>query len=157
MKNLYELKKFSSGMHYIMPNVAAVEQFIKDGNNRVICILNNTFEFHCAILPKKEGGYFINIGSNICKKLNIKEGSEVVASFKPDTSEYQFEIPEEFKEVLNQDKEANRVFHSLTHGNQRGLIYLILQVKTSRKRIERAFKIAHRLKHGITSPKRILK
>jgi hypothetical protein len=39
MKKLYELKKFSIGIHYNVPNVAVVEQFIKDGNNRVTSII----------------------------------------------------------------------------------------------------------------------
>ncbi len=108
-------------------------------------------------MQKKEGGYFINIGSTICKKLNLSEGSKITASFSIDKTEYQFEMPEELKEVLNTDFEADKIFHSLTEGNQRGLIYLISQVKSSDKKIERALKIVEKLKNGITSPRVILK
>jgi uncharacterized protein YdeI (YjbR/CyaY-like superfamily) len=60
-------------------------------------------------------------------------------------------------EVLASDPEADRVFHSLTEGNQRGLMYLVTQVKSSDKRIDRALKIADKIKQGITSPRVILK
>jgi Bacteriocin-protection, YdeI or OmpD-Associated/Domain of unknown function (DUF1905) len=153
----YTLQKFASGMHYIMLNNKDVSALTKNGNKRAICSLNKTVEFHCAIMPKKEGGHFINIGSAICKKLKLKEGAKVSATFIIDKSEYQFEMPEELREVLNTDTKAEKLFHALTDGNQRGLIYLVAQVKSSDKRIERALKIVERLKIGITSPKLILK
>lgn len=157
MKKEYTLEKFSSGMHYIMLDKTVVDIFTTNGNKRVICTLNEQVEFHCAIMPKKEGGNFINIGSAICKKLKINEGSKVTVTFLPDNSEYQFKVPEELKEVLKIDFDANSIFETLTEGNQRGLIYLVAQVKSSDKRIERALKIADRLKNGITSPRTILK
>ena len=113
--------------------------------------------FIVRLCQKKEGGYFVNIGATVCKKLKIKEGSTVTATFKADKTEYQFEMPEELNEVLNLDADANNIFHSLTEGNQRGLIYLVTQLKSSDKKIERALKIADRLKNGITSPRTILK
>lgn len=157
MKTAYRLEKFSSGMHYIMVDNNIVDTFKNIGNKRAICRLNDQIEFHCAFMPKKEGGHFVNIGTTICKKLKIKEGSTVTATFKADKTEYQFEMPEELSEVLNLDTDANNIFHSLTEGNQRGLIYLVTQVKSSDKRIERALNIAVRLKNGITSPRTILK
>jgi uncharacterized protein YdeI (YjbR/CyaY-like superfamily) len=66
-------------------------------------------------------------------------------------------MPEELREVLDTDPEAGRVFDSLTEGNKRGLMYLVSQVKSSDKRIERSFIIAAKLKRGITSPREILK
>lgn len=151
------LQKFDSGMHFLMLDRKTVLALTKNNNKRAICKLNDKVEFHCAIMPKKEGGHFINVGLTICKKLNIKEGSKVSATFCIDTTEYQFNMPEELKEVLNTDLEANEIFHSLTEGNQRGLIYLVEQVKTSDKKIERALKIAAQLKNGVTSPRVILK
>ena len=157
MKTEFILEKFDSGMHFIMLDDQTVQTLIKDGNNRVICKLENAVEFHCAIMPKKEGGHFINIGLRICNQLKIREGSKVSATFLIDKTAYQFEMPEELKEVLDTDQEANQIFHSLTEGNQRGLIYLVSQVKSSNKKIERALKIAEKLKLGVTSPKIILK
>lgn len=157
MATEFILKKFDSGMHYIMLDTKTVSTLTKDNNKRAVCRLNDQVEFHCAIMPKKEGGHFINIGLTICKKLKIEEGSRVSASFSFDKTQYQFEMPEELREVLETDQEAHKIFHSLTEGNQRGLIYLVTQVKSSDKKIERAFKIVERIKNGVTSPRVILK
>lgn len=144
-------------MHYIAVDNDLVDSFKRIGHNRALCRLNELVEFHCAFMPKKEGGYYVNIGAAICKKLNIKEGTTVTATFAVDGSTYQFEMPDELSEVLNTDADANKLFHQLTEGNKRSLIYLVTQVKSSDKRIERALKIADRLKNGITSPRTILK
>lgn len=157
MSTTYLLEKFDSGMHYIMVDQKTIATIIPNTNTRAICTLNNSVEFHCAIMPKKEGGYFINIGSSICKKLILQQGDTVTATFVVDTTEYQFEMPYELQEVLDTDNEANQIFQSLKKGNQRGLIYLVTQVKSSDKKIERCLKIAEQIKRGVTSPKIILK
>jgi hypothetical protein len=151
-----KIEKFSNGMHYVMVDEKIVDSFLSKGSKRALCLIENT-TFHCAFMPKKEGGYFINLGSSTCKKLHLKEGNEVTLSFREDNSEFQFEIPEEFTEVLYQDPDANAVFQALTSGNKRGLIYVITLVKSSEKRIERALKVAEKLKMGITSPRLVLK
>jgi Bacteriocin-protection, YdeI or OmpD-Associated/Domain of unknown function (DUF1905) len=151
------LKKFDAGMHYILLDIKTVSALTKNNNKRAICKLNNQLEFHCAVMPKKGGGYFVNIGLTICKKLKLKEGSIISATFLVDETAYQFDMPEELKEVLDTDEEANIIFHSLTEGNQRGLIYLVAQVKSTDKKIGRALKIVERIKNGITSARVILK
>lgn len=153
----YTVFKFASGMHYFMLDNKTVARLTKGGNRRAICKLNNQVEFHCAIMPKKEGGHFVNVGLAICKKLGLKKGSTVSATFSVDQTDYQFAMPDELKEVLDTDGKAKKLFHSLTDGNQRGLIYLVTQVKSVDKRIERALKIAERLKNGVTSPRLMLK
>ncbi|HSF45396.1 MAG TPA: YdeI/OmpD-associated family protein [Chitinophagaceae bacterium] len=157
MLNEFVLEKFDNGMHYIMLDSKTIKKLTINQNRRVICAMNGKVEFHCALMPKKEGGYFIIVGSSVCRKLKIQAGSKIRATFTIDQSEYQFEMPEELSEVLDTDPEAREIFHSLTAGNQRGLMYLVAQVKSSEKRIERALKIAARIKAGITSPRTILK
>jgi hypothetical protein len=152
-----KLEKFDSGMHFVLISTDLVTPFTEKGIKRVICRLNESLDFHCAFMPKKEGGYFINIGSTICKKLDLKIGDELSLIFKEDTTDYQFEMPEEFTEVLSQDPDACVIFEGLTDGNKRGLIYLITMVKSSEKRIERALKIVEKLKMGITKPQLIMK
>jgi Bacteriocin-protection, YdeI or OmpD-Associated/Domain of unknown function (DUF1905) len=151
-----KILKFSNGMHYIMVDENVAKSFITKGSNRALCLIED-INFHCAFMPKKEGGFFINLGSAICNKLNLKEGDEITLFFEEDNTEFQFEMPEEFLEVLYQDPDADAVFQSLTDGNKRGLIYVITLVKSSEKRIERALKVAEKLKIGVTSPRLILK
>jgi Domain of unknown function (DUF1905)/Bacteriocin-protection, YdeI or OmpD-Associated len=115
----YVLQKFGGSMHYIMLNDKTVAVLTKNNNKRVICTLNNSVELHCALMPKKEGGHFIVIGTPVCKKLKIKAGATVNASFKIDTTKYQFEMPEELQEVLDTDPKAKKIFAGLTPGNQR--------------------------------------
>jgi hypothetical protein len=153
----HTLQKLPSSSHYIMLDAKTVAKLTKGGNKRVICTINKTEKLHAAIMSKKDGGHFIMIGSSICKKLKLKVGMEVEASFVIDKTEYQFAMPEELKEVLNTDEEANKIFHALTPGNQRGLIYLLSLVKSSDKKIERALKIAESIKMGITSQRLVLK
>jgi Bacteriocin-protection, YdeI or OmpD-Associated/Domain of unknown function (DUF1905) len=151
------LEKFDSGMHYVLIPMDFVPNFIANGAKRATCTINHNVDFHCAFMPKKEGGFFINIGSKICKELNLKVGDEVDVQFKPDTTEFQFEMPEEFAEVLYQEPDALAIFDGLTDGNKRGLMYLVTMVKSSEKRIEKALKIVEKLKLGITSPRLIMK
>jgi Bacteriocin-protection, YdeI or OmpD-Associated/Domain of unknown function (DUF1905) len=151
-----EVLKFDSGMHFTMVEDSIVQLYAEKKSKRAICIIENT-RFHCAFMPKKEGGYFINLGSKICKELNLKVGSQVALTFEEDTSDFQFEMPEEFAEVLALDPDADTVFQNLSDGNKRGLIYLVTLLKTSEKRIERALKVAEKLKFGVTSPRLIMK
>lgn len=66
-------------------------------------------------------------------------------------------MPEEFTEVFATDAAAEKIFKNLTPGNKRGLIALVNMVKSSDKKIERALKIADKLKMGITAPAQIMK
>jgi uncharacterized protein YdeI (YjbR/CyaY-like superfamily) len=150
------LYRFNNGMHYLTLDAKTVQRLTKNNNKRVICRINDEVELHSAILQQKEVGHYIMISAAICKKLRIKAGTCVTATFKIDDSDYQFEMPEELGEVLATDPEASAVFHALTKGNQRSLIYLVSQVKSVDKRIERALTIAERIKVGHTSPRTIL-
>jgi hypothetical protein len=152
-----KLEKFASGMHFVLIPNDLVTPFLEKGIKRVICRLNDGVEFHCAILSKKEGDFFINIGSTICKKMNLKLGDNIDLYFKEDTTEYQFEMPDEFTEVLYQEPDALAIFEGLTDGNKRSLIYLVNAVKSTEKRIERALKIVEKLKIGVTKPQLIMK
>jgi Bacteriocin-protection, YdeI or OmpD-Associated/Domain of unknown function (DUF1905) len=154
---IYVLEKFPNGMHGIMLSDAVVKFITKGNNKRAICKINNSLTFHCAIMPRKSGGHFVVIGSKICKQLKIKQGSKITAKFEIDKTAYQFEMPEELKVVLEMDATANNLFHQLTEGNQRGLMYLVTLVKSSDKRIERALLIAEKIKIGISAPRLILK
>jgi hypothetical protein len=145
-----------AGMCYILVPEKISSTFIKAGHKRVVCTINEN-SFHVALMPRKEGGHIIALGGAKMKTLKLKAGAVVNVILEPDTSEYQFEMPEELTEVLKSDPEAYKVFHSLTQGNQRSLIYLVSQVKSPDKRIERALKIAEKIKHGVTSAMKVLK
>jgi hypothetical protein len=153
----FTVEKLHNGMHCIVLDKKTVSPFLKAGQKRLICLLNNVHELHCALMSKKEGGYFIILGATLCRQAKIKAGSIVEATFSVDNTTYQFDMPEELKEVLDSDNEADQLFHALTPGNQRGLIYLVTLVKSTDKKIERALLIAEKIKLGIHSPRLVLK
>jgi bifunctional DNA-binding transcriptional regulator/antitoxin component of YhaV-PrlF toxin-antitoxin module len=154
----YSIQKMGAGyMHFIELDGKTAAALCKDGNKRVLCIINKTITLHAAIIRTKEGMHYIMIASKYLKQLKIKPGSMVDAVIKKDESELQFHIPEEFNEVFATDPEAEKIFNTLTDGNKRGLISLVNMVKSSDKKIERALKIAERLKLGITAPQKMMK
>ncbi len=148
------IKKSSNGTHYILINEDLVKSF---DTRRVICTMNTRAKFHCAFNFSKNEGHYIYVNRKLIDKLKLDAGDAVTVTFKKDDSKYQFELPEEFEEVLKTDEYANKVFQSLTPGNQRGIIHLIAKIKSSQKRIEKSLLFAEKLKMRITSPREITK
>lgn len=153
----YTLEKFDGGMHFIRLDTAVAEALLSQNQKRVVCTLNGSATMQCAIMRQAALGYYVNVGPAICKQLGLRPGSTLTATFAPDESEYQFPMPEELEEVLRTDPQALAVFRRLKPGNQRSIMYLVLQVKSTDRRIERALKIAENLKRGTTSPREILR
>lgn len=142
------LEKLGNGMHYCNVNTSVVNRLVKTKEKRWICVINNTISFHAALQYSKEGNYFIYVGSKILKQLNLKKGMTVQIEFEKDDTMYQFEDVEEWNEVINTDAEVEIIFNQLTPGNKRSILFLIQQVKSSDKRIQRSLKIAENLKKG---------
>ena len=112
---------------------------------RVVCTLNESHTYQCALMPNK-GVFSIGVSKVIREKLGLAEGDLVKVRLEQDTSTYGAPMPEEFQEVLNQDDEGDRLFHALTAGKQRSLIYLIGGVKNIDKRIHLALTVLEHLK-----------
>ncbi len=133
------------GAHFAVPEF--VYNALADGEDRrVICVLNERVEYQCAMLPRGDGTYLITVNKKIREQLKLKEGSRFNVSLRKDDSKYGLPMPEELAEVLAQDAEGNRLFHALTAGKMRTLLYIAGNVKSSDKRIERALAIVEHLK-----------
>jgi uncharacterized protein YdeI (YjbR/CyaY-like superfamily) len=126
------------------------------GNKRICCSINGAAEFHAAIIKSQELGFYIYVGAKHIKTLRLKAGMQAEVKMRIDDSEFQFAMPEELKEVLDTDPPAQKIFQSLTAGNQRSLIQLVLMMKSSDKRIERSLLIARKIKAGITAARLIM-
>lgn len=137
------------GAHFIVPAWAA-DVFTENGEKRVVCTLNNITTYQCALLPKGDGAWLITVNKKIRDLHKLKEGSRFEVKLVKDESEYGLPMPEEFAEVLAQDPEGNQIFHSLTAGKIRTLLYIAGNVKSTEKRIQRALAIIEHLKrnHG---------
>ncbi|MEO1517385.1 MAG: YdeI/OmpD-associated family protein [Bacteroidota bacterium] len=142
------LDRFNSdlwGHHFRVPKAMA-QDFVEGNDRRVICTLNETEEFHCALMPDGEGAYFINVNKELRKKLNLRVGSELFVELKKDESEYGMPVPEELGELLKMDEEGNALFHALSKGKQRSLLYMVSKPKRSETRLKKAVVIVDYLK-----------
>ena len=142
---LYESEVWYAGLR--VP-AAIAEQFITEGPNkfRVILTLNGAETWRCALMPRGDGDYFININKEIREKLNLQENMEVRAELKKDESQYGMDLPTELSELFELDPEGSRVFHQLTPGKMRALIYQVAKPKGTQTRIRKAVTIVEYLK-----------
>jgi len=124
--------------HILRVPKSKVANFAFKGNlRRVICTLNGKETFNCALFPSR-GDYFITLSKKLRDKLKLEVGNEVSIELAKDESKYGMPMPEEFAEVLRQDREGDRLFNALSPGNQRLMLKLIVFVKDVDKRIARS-------------------
>lgn len=137
---------YDSGWHFIPVKAKIGEKFEKkDGSRRVVCTINGTETFQCALLPS--GGDFVIVVNKAKRgKLRIADGDKITVELKTDDSKYGLPMPAELKEVLKQDPAGNKLFHSLTAGKQRSMLYFIGKVKDVDRRIHTALIFIEHLK-----------
>ena len=132
--------------HHILVPENVVEHFKKEKIKRFVCVINGNHKFHCAIMPKGGGIHFIHINAEIRKSMKLRVGTKVTATLEPDENKYGMPMPEEMEELLKFDDEADELFHALTKGKQRSLLYIIAKPKSSDIRIKKAIVITEHLK-----------
>jgi len=137
-----------TGWHFLTFDAKAVAglKFEDKKSRRVVCTLNGAHSFQCALLPWTEGGFCIVVNKKIRDKLGIGDGSKVKVELAKDESKYGLPMPKELKEVLRQDREGNKLFHALTAGKQRTLLYYIGKQKDVDRRIEMSLIFVEHLK-----------
>lgn len=142
------LEKMDSPLwQYHLPVPDEVAQPLVQGTDRrVVCGLNGAVEFQCGLMPKGDGTFFILLNKKVRDQLKLAEGQSVAVSLQPDNSKYGLPMPEELEELLLQDADGDRLFHALTPGKQRNLLYIAGQVKSPEKRLARAMAIVEHLK-----------
>lgn len=146
LKALLARSPEQSGWHYLVIPAKMAEKFEKkNGSRRVVCTINGTLSFQCALLPWNDI-FTIIVSKEKRNKLGIVAGDKVDVLLEEDVSKYGLPMPAEFKEVLKQDREGNKLFHSLTAGKQRSILYWIGKVKDIDKRIHTALTFIEHLK-----------
>lgn len=133
------------GAHVRVPKVI-VKDLAGDGSRRVVCMLKGSVTFQCALVPFGKGIFVITVNRKLRQSLGLEIGTKLSVSLSKDTSEYGLPLPDEFREVVHQDPEAGTLFHALTRGRQRTLLYIVGSAKTPDKRIARSIIIAEHLK-----------
>ncbi len=139
---------YDSGWHFVPVKAKIGEKFEKkNGSRRVVCTINDTETFQCALLPS-DGDFVIVVNKKKRDKLKIVDGDKISVELKPDESKYGLPMPAELKEVLKQDPVGDNLFHSLTPGKQRSILYFVGKVKDIDRRIHTALIFIEHLKEN---------
>jgi bifunctional DNA-binding transcriptional regulator/antitoxin component of YhaV-PrlF toxin-antitoxin module len=136
------------GWHFLTFDEKAVARlkFEDIKSRRVVCTINGKHTFQCALLPWTKGGFCIVVNKKIRDKLGISHGDKVEVELVKDESKYGLPMPKELKEVLRQDREGNKLFHDLTPGKQRTMLYYIAKTKNVDRRIHMSLILTEHLK-----------
>jgi translation initiation factor IF-1 len=135
-----------SGWHYIPVEAYIGDKFEKkNGSRRVVCTINGAETFQCALIHWGEI-FTVIVNKEKRDKLRIVAGDRIDVVLEQDASKYGLPMPAEFKEVLKQDREGDKLFHSLTAGKQRSILYFVGKVKDVDKRIHTALIFIEHLK-----------
>ncbi len=137
---------FESGWHFIQVEPKIANKFEKkNGSRRVICTINGAESFQCALMPW-EDVFTIIVNKAKRERLRIVAGDKIMVELRVDESKYGLPMPEELQEVLNQDPDGDRLFHGLTAGKQRSMLYFIGKIKDIDRRIHTALIFIEHLK-----------
>lgn len=132
------------GSHFRVPK-RIVEQLIDGGSRRIVCTLNDTAEYQCAIL-RLGNASVISVNKQLRDRLGLAYGMEVRVTLRKDSSKYGLPFPEELHELFRQDPEGKALFHALTAGRQRTLLYIIGSPKDIDQRVKRSAVVIRHLK-----------
>ena len=135
-----------SGWHFIHVAGKIGNKFEKkEGSRRVVCTINGTEKFQCALLPS-DADFVIIVNKTKRDRLGIAAGDKIDVELALDESKYGLPMPEELQEVLNQDPDGDKLFHALTAGKQRSVLYLIGKIKDIDRRIHAALVFVEHIK-----------
>ena len=135
--------------HYLLVEKSWAGPLGFTGNiRRVVCTMNGEITIQCSLLPNGKGAYYISLNKEIRGKLGIIPGDAVEVTLKRDESKYGLPMPEELQAVLDQDPDGDQLFHSLTNGKQRTILYYVSKAKDIDRRIHTALVIVEHLKNN---------
>lgn len=137
-----------SGWHFLLVKGEIVAKLGFVGKfKRIICTINNGEGFQCALLPWGDLFYII-VNKKKRDAIGIVAGDTVDVVLEKDESKYGLPMPEELQEVLNQDPVGDKLFHALSEGKQRSILYLLSKPKDVDVRIHQALVIVDHLKEN---------
>jgi hypothetical protein len=108
--------------------------------------LDDTFEFQCAIRPKGDGRFYINVGAPLRQQGKFVLGQTLSVQAWKDDSEFGRDMPEELTELLEIDPQGKHLFYASLPSMQRAIIHYISGAKSVQIRIDRAIMMIDRLK-----------
>ncbi len=140
------LKILDSNPSYTMVTIPSeiISELPESGRLRTLGKMNGA-EFSLAIQGRKNGNGFFMVGSALRRAAKITTGDPVEIEFSLTDPDF-LELPEELKEVMEQDEEAGKIFFGMTVGMQRSLAHYVSSVKNTDSRIKRALELAYKMK-----------
>jgi hypothetical protein len=140
------LKILDSNPSYTMVSIPSeiISELPESGRLRTLGKMNGA-EFSLAIQGRKNGNGFFMVGSALRRAAKITTGDPVEIEFNLTDPDF-LELPEELKEVMEQDEEACKIFFGMTVGMQRSLSHYVSSVKNTDSRIKRAMELAYKMK-----------
>ena len=140
-------------MSYISVTDEILQEFMEKGdkllyNQRFDVTINDQVSWQGGTVSLGNNTAYITFSKARMKEIDVGLGDTVTVQLVKNRLEYGFDVPEEFEEVLKQDPLANERFQALTKGTRRAVIYLVIQVKSSQKRIEKSIFLLENLKRA---------
>ncbi|XOV68775.1 MAG: YdeI/OmpD-associated family protein [Fluviicola sp.] len=139
-------------LHYIsVPEVILKKHHTENDsgsvyNQRFEITVNDEVTWKAGSVSLGNQTAYITVSKARMKQLSVDRGDSVSITLKKDTSKYGMDVPEEFEELLRQDEYAKKRFESLSMGLQRAVIYVVAQLKSSQKRIDKSVFLMENLK-----------
>jgi hypothetical protein len=134
------------GWHFLVVDRKIVDKLGFEGKaKRVLCSIKGSEPFACGLMPWGDF-FYIMVNKLRRAELGLEVGDKVDVVLEKDESKYGMPMPEELQEVLNQDPEGDKLFHKLTAGKQRSMMWFIGKVKDIDKRIHTALVFIEHLK-----------
>lgn len=142
---LIEKFDFNHWQHHVPIPEEFLSDLMDNEHRRVMVWVDELGPFHMAVLKAKTCWYLL-LNKEIRTKISKDVGHPVKIRCQRDHSEFGHEVPEEFSILLDQDEEAGEIFHALTKGKQRSLVYLVTKVKNPESRMKKSLAIMHHLR-----------
>ena len=114
--------------------------------------INDQVTWQCGTVPLGSNRAYITFSKGRMKKIGVGLGDTVTVHLEKNRSEYGFDIPEEFEEVLKQDPHGSHRFNALSKATRRAVLYIIVQLKSSEKRIEKSLFFMENIKRSPEKP-----
>ncbi|MES3018488.1 MAG: YdeI/OmpD-associated family protein [Bacteroidota bacterium] len=128
----------------VVPEEIAVKFTDGKGAPRILCSIEGTTEFPCALNPR-HGRHVLIASKQLIKKNKLSVAVPFKVSIRIDPHNG-LSLPEELSEVLDQDHVAFKAYDALNDGHKRGLIHYINQAKSVDSRIKRSLEIMEKMK-----------
>lgn len=136
------------GWHFLVVERKYVDKLGFEGRSkRVLCSIKGAEAFPCALMPWGDI-FYIMVNKLRRAELGLTVGDRVEIVLERDESKYGMPMPEELDEVMRQDPEGSKLFHSLTAGKQRSMMYYIAKIKDIDNRIHTSLVLMEHLKNN---------